>query len=61
MTAGVYGFFDIFLLLCAVVAYRYAAMQWGIRYAGYSGTATTALLYAVPYALAAHILRKAGK
>lgn len=55
-------------VMCAVVAYQYAAMQWGIRYAGYSAPAATALLYAIPYALAltacalaAHILRKAEK
>lgn len=55
-------------VMCAVVAYQYAAMQWGIRYAGYSAPAATALLYAIPYAvaitacaLAAHTLRKAGK
>lgn len=39
-------------VMCAVVAYHYAAMQWGIRYAGYSAPASTAFVYAIPYGLA---------
>lgn len=36
-------------VMCAVVGYNYAAMQWGIEYAGYSAPASTAFLYAVPF------------
>ena len=28
-------------VMCAVVGYHYAAMQWGIQYAGYSAPAGT--------------------
>ena len=34
-------------VMCAAVAYHYCAMQWGIRYEGYS--ASVALLLAIPY------------
>ena len=34
---------------CAVVAYNYCDMVWGIRYAGYSAPAWTAFLTAVPF------------
>lgn len=37
-------------VMCAVAAYNYCGMVWGIRYAGYSAPAWTALLTAVPYA-----------
>lgn len=48
---------DVFIVLavilsavmCAVVGYNYATMQWGIKYAGYSGPASTAFLYAIPF------------
>ena len=36
-------------VMCAVVGYNYAAMQWGIKYAGYSAPASTAFLYAIPF------------
>ncbi len=36
-------------VMCAVVAYNYCDMRWGIRYAGYSAPAETALLAAIPY------------
>ena len=37
--------------LCAVVAYNYCDMLWGIKYAGYSAPAQTAFLVAIPYAV----------
>ena len=56
------------VVMCAVVAYNYASMQWGIKYAGYSAPASVALLYAIPYgigivvcAIVAMVLRKKGK
>ncbi len=36
--------------MCAVVAYNYCDMLWGIKYAGYSAPARTAFLAAIPYA-----------
>ncbi len=39
-------------VMCAVVAYNYCELLWGAKYAGYSAPASTAFLYAVPYALA---------
>ncbi|MCI9567382.1 hypothetical protein D7V91_05795 [bacterium 1xD42-67] len=36
-------------VMCAAVAYHYCAMQWGIRYEGYSAPASVALLLAIPY------------
>ena len=36
-------------VMCAVVGYNYATMQWGIKYAGYSAPASTAFLYAIPF------------
>ena len=36
-------------VMCAVVGYHYAAMQWGIKYAGYSAPASIAFLYAIPF------------
>ena len=55
-------------IMCAVVAYRYCDMVWGIRYAGYSAPASTALLTGIPYAvgivvcvvLAIFFMKKAG-
>ena len=38
-------------VMCAVVAYNYCDMLWGIRYAGYSAPAWTAFLAAIPYAV----------
>ena len=39
-------------VMCAVVAYRYCDMVWGIRCAGYSAPASTAFLTAIPFAAA---------
>ncbi len=38
-------------VMCAVTAYSYCDMLWGIRYAGYSAPASVAFLTAVPYAV----------
>ena len=38
-------------VMCAVVAYNYCAMQWGVKYAGYSAPASVAFLYAIPYGI----------
>ena len=38
-------------IMCAVVAYNFCDMQWGIKYAGYSAPANTAFLYAIPYGI----------
>ena len=38
-------------VMCAVVAYNYCDMRWGIKYAGYSAPAETAFLAAVPYVI----------
>jgi len=55
-------------VMCAVVGYNYASMQWGIKYAGYSAPASVAFLYAIPYGIGivacvivAVVLRKKGK
>ncbi len=55
-------------VMCAVVAYNYCDMVWGIKYAGYSAPAWTALLVGIPYAvgiiicivLAIFFMKKAG-
>lgn len=39
-------------IMCAVVAYNYCNLTWGIKYAGYSAPAETAFLTAVPFAAA---------
>ncbi len=36
-------------IMCAVVAWNCCNMIWGIRYAGYSAPAWTALLLAIPF------------
>lgn len=36
-------------VMCAVAAYNYCDMLWGIKYAGYSAPARTAFLVAIPY------------
>lgn len=36
-------------VMCAVVAYNYSDMLWGIKYLGYSAPANTALLFALPF------------
>ena len=38
-------------IMCAVVAYNYCDMLWGIQYAGYSAPAETAFLSAIPFAV----------
>jgi len=55
-------------VMCAVVGYNYASMQWGIKYAGYSAPASVAFLYAIPYGIGivvcvvvAIVLRNKGK
>ena len=37
-------------IMCAVAAYNYCNITWGIKYAGYSAPAGTAFLTAAPYA-----------
>ena len=37
--------------MCAVVAYNYCALLWSGRYAGASAPASTAFLFAIPFAL----------
>ena len=39
-------------VMCAVVAFNYCDMLWGIRYASYSAPASTAFLLIIPYAAA---------
>ena len=36
-------------VMCVVTAFNYSNMIWGIRYAGYSAPAWTALLTAIPF------------
>lgn len=38
-------------VMCAVVAYSYATMEWGIKYAGYSAPAWVAFVYVIPYGI----------
>ena len=38
-------------VMCAVVAYNYCDLLWGGKYAGYSAPASTAFIYAVPFAI----------
>ena len=49
----IFGILAVLLsdLMCAVAAYRYCDMLWGIRYAGFSAPSWTALLSAIPCAL----------
>ena len=50
------GFWILAVLLsdvmCAVVAFNYCDMLWGIKYAGYSAPADTAFIIAIPFAAA---------
>lgn len=39
-------------VMCAVVAYNYCDMLWGIKYAGYSAPASAAFFTAIPFAVA---------
>ena len=36
-------------VMCAVVAYHYCDMLWGIKYAGYSAPANVSFYLAIPY------------
>ena len=38
-------------VMCAVVAYIYCDMLWGIKYACYSAPANTAFLLVIPYTI----------
>ena len=38
-------------IICAVVAWNYSSMLWGIKYAGYSAPASTAFMLAIPFAV----------
>lgn len=38
-------------VMCAVVAYNYSEMKWGIKYAGYSAPASVAFMYLIPYGI----------
>ncbi len=38
-------------VMCAVTAYKYCDMKWGIKYAGYSAPASAAFFTAIPYAI----------
>lgn len=51
--ATVFGLLAILLsdIMCAVVAYDYCDMVWGIKYRCYSAPASTAFLLAIPYAI----------
>ncbi len=37
--------------MCAIVAYNYCDLLWGGKYAGYSAPASTAFIYAIPFAI----------
>lgn len=39
-------------VMCAVAAYNYCDIIWGIQYAGYSAPASVAFFTAIPYAIA---------
>lgn len=38
-------------VLCAVVAYNYCDMMWGIKYAGYSAPVWTTFVVAIPFVI----------
>lgn len=38
-------------IMCAVVAYNYCDMLWGVKYLAYSAPASTAFVLAIPYAV----------
>lgn len=50
---AIFGILAVILsdVMCAVVAYNYCDMVWGIRYAGYSAPASTAFILAIPYGI----------
>ena len=39
-------------VMCAVAAYNYCDIIWGIQYAGYSAPVSVAFFTAIPYAIA---------
>lgn len=47
----VFGLLAVLLsdIMCAVVAYNYAYMLWGIKYEGYGAPASTSFVLAVPF------------
>jgi len=49
----IFGILAVLLsdVMCAVVAYNYCDMRWGIQVADYSAPAWTALLAGIPYAV----------
>lgn len=51
--SAVFGILAILLsiIMCAVVAYNYYGMLWGIKYEGYSAPANVAFYLAIPYIL----------
>lgn len=51
--SAIFGILAVILsdVMCAVVAYNYCDMVWGIQYAGYSAPASTAFILAVPYGI----------
>lgn len=36
-------------VMCAVVAFNYSKMLWGVKNAGYSAPASTAFILAIPF------------
>ena len=49
-----FGFLAVLLsdVMCAVVAYHYCDMEWGVRYACYGAPASVAYLLAIPFVIA---------
>jgi hypothetical protein len=49
--SNVFGLLAVLLsnVMCAVVAYNYCDIKWGIRYAAYSAPTYVAFLCAIPY------------
>lgn len=47
----VFGLLAVLLsdIMCAVVAYNYAYMLWGIKYEGYGAPAGTSFVLAIPF------------
>ncbi len=38
-------------VMCAVVAYNYCSLQWGIQYTGFSAPASIAFWLIIPFAI----------
>lgn len=51
--SSIFGILAVLLsdIMCAVVAYTFCDIMWGIKYAGYSAPVSTAFLLAIPYAV----------